>query len=489
MTTATTKSANLSSTLEPLQWNTHRHAAHEVHFYSDDAFLLDPLSQFVGTALEAGDRVLVIATPEHRAALTSRLGARGPDTARAIRRGHYVDLDARETLARIMVDGTPHPARFVQVVGGAVAAVRDALRPDLADPSPDFTPNGVPHIAAFGEMVALLWQDGNGEAAMRLEQLWNELAEKYSFSLHCAYPMHAFQSEADANAFQKICAEHTAVFPDETYSALPSEDQRFRNVANLQCRQQMYDALLQTKQQLESEVAARLLAEQRLRLSEESLRALSGDLLRTQDEERRRMGRQLHDSVAQNLAAIKMNLSLLRFDVRQVSGAVQQIAECVEFADKTITEIRAISYCLYPPMLEEMGLRTALEWFLHEFAEQIGVLITLNISPGFRRLPRDIELCIFRFVQEALSNVHLHSGSGTAQVLLAEGYGMVRAEIRDQGRGIHPVLLQCAHETVGMLGIGLRGMDERVRQLGGKLELMSSPTGATISATIPVPSQ
>jgi len=470
----TTNAANSPSTGQPSHWRAHGHAAHEVHFYSDEAFLLDPLSRFIGTALGAGDGVLVIATPEHRAALTSALSANGLDASRAISRGRYVELDARETLATLIVDGMPDQGLVAQVVGGAVAGIRQALRTDNSS------------VAAFGEMVALLWQDGNSKAALRLEHLWNELSHEHLFSLHCAYPMSAFRSEEDAAAFQRICAEHTAVFPDETFSTTAGEDQRLRDVANLQCHLQIYDGLLQTKRQLQSEVDARLQVEQRLRISEEALRALSADLLRTQDEERCRLGRQLHDGIAQYLAAIKMNLDLLRLDVRHVPGAAGQIADCVEFADRSITEIRAISYLLYPPMLEEMGLRTALEWYLHEFAERSKLVITLNVTSGLPRLPRAVELCVFRLVQEALTNVHLHSGSSTAQVFLAEEHGVFHAEIRDQGSGIPPVLLKSAEQSIGMLGVGLRGMDERVRQLGGKLDLSSAPTGVTLAATIPM---
>ena len=473
MGTTSTNTTKFAPTTHSLKWRNHSEAAHEVHFYTDDSFLLDPLSRFVGTALGAGDGVLVIATRAHREALTQRLIANGLDTGRAIRRGRYVELDAEETPAKFMINGMPDATLFTSIIGSAISGIREALRMDN------------PNIAAFGEMVALLWKDGNGEAAVRLEQLWNTLAEEFHFSLHCAYPIAEFHREEHSAVFQKICAEHTAVIPDESYTALASEDERFRNIAHLQQREQVYEALRRTKEQLESEVAARMHAEQRLRLSEESLRSLSGDLLRTQDEERR-LGRQLHDSVGQYLAAIKMSLDLLKFDVQgQVPGSDQQIAECMGMADKAIAEIRTISYLLYPPMLEEMGLRTAIEWYLHSFAERSKLIVTLNVSSELRRLPRDIELCVFRILQEALANVHRHSGSATAQIQLGNEYGMIRLEIRDQGCGIHPLMMKCAQETVGMLGVGLRGMDERVRQLGGKLELSTSEKGTTVTATIP----
>ena len=466
-------SINLPPIAAPLDWNNHDRNDHVVHFYTEEDFLLDPLSRFVGTALGAGDGAVVIATQAHLDALADRLEANGLDVPRAIEQGQFVMLEAAETLAAFMIDGMPDANLFTSAVGTVIADVRRALKADNS------------HIAAFGEMVALLWEDGNSQAAVRLEQLWNALAKTHRFSLHCAYPMKGFDLEEHSQPFRQICAEHTAVIPDESYTALPSEDERLRDIARLQQRDQMYETLRRTKEQLEKEVAARFQAEQKLRNSEESLRDLSNNLLRSQDEERRRLGRELHDSVGQYLAAMKMSLNLLRFDVGNVAGADRQIQECVQLAEEAMKEIRTISYLLYPPMLEEMGLRTAIEWFLQGFEERSRIKVTLEVFPNLGRLPRDIELCVFRVLQESLTNVHRHSGSATAQVHLSMQDGTVRVEIRDQGKGIDPESMNTAQDTVGMLGVGLRGMNERVCQLGGKLILCSNDNGTTVTATLP----
>src|SRR5205085_5120236 len=172
------------------------HQSHVVQFYGTDDFLIKSLARFVGTALGAGDAALVIATKSHRDALIENLKANGLDTARGIKQGRFVILDAAETLSKITADGMPDAGLFNDVVGGTIGRLIAAMqREDV-------------QIAAFGEMVSLLWADGNCDAAVRLEQLWNDLAKTYSFSLHCAYPISGFNREEHAEAFAKICAEH-----------------------------------------------------------------------------------------------------------------------------------------------------------------------------------------------------------------------------------------------------------------------------------------
>jgi PAS domain S-box-containing protein len=196
--------------------------AHTVQFYGDDSFLLDGLSRFIGSALGAGDASIVIATKEHRDGLAQRLRACGLDLTIAVQQGRYIALDAAETLAKFMVDGWPDPERFHQVIGTAIQQSRLASRRDQG------------RLAAFGEMVALLWAEGKTEAAIRLEQLWNDLARTEDFHLHCAYPIGYFYEEQHASLIAKVCAEHSHVIPDESYTALQNEDERLRSIALLQ---------------------------------------------------------------------------------------------------------------------------------------------------------------------------------------------------------------------------------------------------------------
>src|ERR1700724_2166580 len=370
------------------------HTGHSVQFYADDSFLLDDLSRFIGTALGAGDAAIVLATQAHREALERRLQARGLATAKAIRQGRYIVLDAAETLQKFMVGGFPDAARFREVLSSIVMRARGAVDQGA-------------RVVAFGEMVAWLWEDGKHDAAIRLEQLWNELGKEHSFFLHCAYSIKGFSNDHHSEPFLKICSEHSDVIPSDSYTALDSQVEQRRNIALLQQKEQAHDALRQTKIRLESEIAERKVAEQKLRASERSLHELSGRLLQMQDDERRHLGRELHDSVGQYLAVLKMGLEVLKAG-KTLAGASdrQHLSECLHLVDQSITEVRTMSYLLYLPMLEEMVLEMAIGWFLDGFAKRSGVRTTFEMPQPVGRVHRDVELAIFRILQESLTNIH-----------------------------------------------------------------------------------
>jgi signal transduction histidine kinase len=222
------------------------HSAHAVHFYEEDSFLLDSLTKLIGTTLVAGDAAIIIANPEHREGLARRLKALGLDLEVSARLGRYCALDAAETLSVFMLNGIPNEALFNSFMRYTLSSIR---------PKPGGKP---PRLVLFGEMVALLWSEGNIDAAIKLEQLWNDLARSHSFHLHCAYPMKNFNQDGHAEAFLKICAEHSHVVPTENYTALASEDDRLRQVSLLQQRALAAD----------TEAAGRLRAEEALRRSE-----------------------------------------------------------------------------------------------------------------------------------------------------------------------------------------------------------------------------
>ena len=191
---------------------------HLVEFYETEAFLVDTVRDFFVPALQDGDAAIVIATPEHRADFESALDEAGIDVDAAVREGRYVALDARDVLARFMVDGAPDPSRFAQTI--------DAVM--------DRAGAGERTLRAYGEMVALLWDDGDVASALALEDLWNDLADVRAFELLCAYPMRAFEDTDSAAAFQRVCEQHTSVIPSEGYSLLTGEVARTRAVARLQ---------------------------------------------------------------------------------------------------------------------------------------------------------------------------------------------------------------------------------------------------------------
>jgi two-component system, NarL family, sensor kinase len=168
--------------------------------------------------------------------------------------------------------------------------------------------------------------------------------------------------------------------------------------------------------------------------------------------------------------------------------AVQDAAECAQLADQCIKEVRTISYLLYPPMLEEMGLKSAISWYLDGFTKRSGIKTTLEISPGFQRLAADVELAMFRVLQESLTNAHRHSGSQTASIKLYVRDATVILEIRDQGSGLPSIGNACRPDWLCALGVGLRGMRERMTQVKGSLDVVSTPQGTTVIAVVPMPS-
>jgi len=567
-------------------------AGHVVQFYKEDHSLLDALSRYIGDALKSGDAAVVIATQTHTEALTRELIASGIDVSAATKEGRYLTFEAADTLSQILLAGMPDADRFSRVIGGIIERAKAAAKPDR------------PWVAVFGEMVALLWAEEKRDAAIRLEELWNEFAKTTLFSLRCGYPINGFPFK-ETGAFLNICDQHTRVIREENHATLPSEEERLRSIAALQQKlellekqKSLYEAQLQLKLLVEAvqdyaifmldatghvrswnsgaqrikqyqaseiigrnfscfyleedvkagkpqrnlEIAARdgrvedegwrvrkdgstfwanvvitalkddtgklvgfgkvtrdvtdrmraqrALEESQRRLqdSEKSLRQLSLHLLRTQDEERRRIGRELHDSLGQYLSVLKMKLDTL---VRRSNGNENddgaELKQCVHLIDDAVKELRTISYLLYPPMLEEMGLKSAIPWYLEGFQKRSGITTTFQISPDFRRLQGDVELALFRVLQEALTNVHRHSGSATADVCLTSHNCDVVLSISDRGQGIRsPAYDTTSPDWASSLGVGLRGMNERMRQLGGTLDVISSPNGTTVKVTVPI---
>lgn len=232
-------------------------SAHAVQFYEDDAVFIENLSEFVGAALGAGGACVVISTQDHHGKLTENLGCNSIDMSRVVAEGRYVHLDARRTLDRFMVKGRPDRGRFWEAIDPVIQQAAAAVRP------------GTKTMAAFGEMVAILWAEGNHEAAIELEHLWNELIPRYKLHLRCAYPLGSFAHQSYSEMFDTICSEHSAVVPPESYSALAIEDERDRLVSELQQKASAVDAVVEER---EKEVAHRKVVEEKLRRTEEFTR-------------------------------------------------------------------------------------------------------------------------------------------------------------------------------------------------------------------------
>jgi len=216
-----------------------------------------------------------------------------------------------------------------------------------------------------------------------------------------------------------------------------------------------------------------------------NLRELSARLLQLQDDERRRIARELHDSVGQTLAALAMNLSAVRLDVERLTTIAHALTDSENLVRDMSTEVRTISHLLHPPLLDEAGLASALRWYVEGFVLRSKIKVELDLPEDFGRLPRESETAIFRVVQECLTNIHRHSESPLARIRLRHRGHEVLVEIADKGKGIPPEKMQQLAST-GAPGVGIRGMRERLRQLGGTLEINSNGTGTVVVVHLPI---
>jgi PAS domain S-box-containing protein len=250
---------------------------------------------------------------------------------------------------------------------------------------------------------------------------------------------------------------------------------------DLSARERAEEAYRKANQELELRVERRT---QELNAANENLRELSGRLLQLQDEERRRIARELHDSVGQLLAAISMNTETIKAESEKLSpAAAEALFHNSRMVDEILGQIRTISHLLHPPLLDEAGLASALDWYVNGFSQRSNIDVSLNMPNELGRLSRELELTIFRVVQESLTNIHRHSGSTTASIQITCEDGRLSLQIRDTGKGMSPT--KAIALKTGASGVGLRGMRERLAQVGGDLTLQSDSNGTLVTAILP----
>lgn len=245
-------------------------------------------------------------------------------------------------------------------------------------------------------------------------------------------------------------------------------------IEDISARKQMEEALARSYNELESQVAQRTSA----------LRMLSNRLMQLQDEERRRIARELHDSVGQYLTAIAINLDLMSRPEGQNRAAL--VAESRQLLNHSLSEIRTLSHLLHPPLLDETGLASAAQWYVEGFAQRSGIAVEVDL-PQLDRLPTNIEMMLFRVLQESLNNIHRHSESTRAQVRIRLEGERVILEVRDFGHGIQAERLERFRKSGTGVGVGLAGIRERVSELGGELQILSDPGGTLVKVSVPVP--
>ena len=253
-------------------------------------------------------------------------------------------------------------------------------------------------------------------------------------------------------------------------------------IAMAESRRRQNEMLRKAQGELEARVQERTAD---LDSANDNLRELSARLLQLQDDERRRIARELHDSVGQMLAALNMNLSAVRADVERLAKTANALTDSENLVQQMSTEVRTISHLLHPPLLDEAGLASALRWYVDGFVLRSKIKVALDLPEDFGRLPRESETAIFRVVQECLTNIHRHSESPIARIRLRQRDDHVRVEIEDKGKGIPPEK-QEEMTSSGTPGVGIRGMRERLRQLGGTLEIKSNGSGTIVVVELPL---
>jgi two-component system, NarL family, sensor kinase len=220
------------------------------------------------------------------------------------------------------------------------------------------------------------------------------------------------------------------------------------------------------------------------RTAEEKLRKLSLRVLRLQDEERRRVARDLHDTVGQTLTALKITLSMLARAIAATPSTTELFTSLNQLADQALAEMRTTSYLLHPPLLDEAGFASAASWYVEGFNKRSAIQVRLHLPRGIR-FASDVEIVLFRVLQESLTNITKHSETSTVDVRLDAGETTTKLSVKDYGKGIAPATLAKMNQTGSDVGVGVAGMRERLKELGGKLEIESDSTGTTLTATVP----
>jgi signal transduction histidine kinase len=355
------------------------------------------------------------------------------------------------------ISQNPAAAYLLAFLAAALALfTRWALTPVLGD--------SLPYVTLFPAVVFASWLCGMGPSALVV--VLGLLGARFWFIA----PLHSLRVPARPDAVGLLS------FAASSALIIAIGEAVRRNTAALQIAQG----------QLEEKVQQRTVA---LDAANHNLSELSSRLLRLQDEERRRIARELHDSVGQTLAALSMNLSAVGSEIERLSKTASLVADSATLVNDMSTDIRTISYLLHPPLLDEAGLSSALTWYVKGFSERSKIEVDLDISEDFGRLPRDLETAVFRIVQECLTNIHRHADSPVAKVRIAQRDGHIRVEVQDKGKGIsQQERAEIVSSVNGTPGVGIRGMRERLRQLGGTLDLSSDGEGkgTLIAARLPI---
>ena len=340
-------------------------------------------------------------------------------------------------------------------------------------------------IDALSAHIAILDERGN---IIAVNEPWRKFAEENRFD----GPSHGIGMN-----YLDVCESAVGEIPDEGIavaegirSILDSRSADFRIVYSCHSpEEKRWFQLRATRFYDNSRMRLVMVHENitEIKHADEELRGITDHLLRLQDEERRRIARDLHDVTAQNIFAITMNLARLRKILPTFTGRAEElVAETILLGEESLQEIRTVSYVLHPPTLRGEGLVSALRSYIEGFVRRTGIRVTLEAEPEKVELPAEVQTALFRIVQESLANIIRHSGSKTARIQLSRRSDGVLLQVKDEGVGIPSELLDETSGQIRSLGVGIPGMRTRLRQLGGKLRIESDVNGTTVTATVPL---
>jgi signal transduction histidine kinase/ActR/RegA family two-component response regulator len=453
---------------------------HFVQFYESDGFLLNSLSGFIGAAINNGMPAVVVATKAHRDGLDELMRANAVDVNNALASGKYVSLDAAETLSKVMIEGLPEPRRFNEVLGGVISSVTD----------------GRSRVRAFGEMVALLWAEGNHAGAIRLEELWNDLQKAHSFSLFCAYPMHGFGGERFIEPHDGVCTVHSRVLPAESYAGLNNYNDRLREIARLQQKARALETEILERKEVEERLRRALVGEQMARAEAETANRMKDQFLATVSHELRtplnaiigwshllKSGNLDHATSARALETIDRNAksqAQLIEDIldvsRMITGKLRLNQELVDIASVINAAIDSVQLAV----------------------DSRDIRLNITLDPSARHTVGDSSR-LQQVVWNLLANaIKFTPSGGSIEVTVKRAGSNLQICVSDSGQGISPAFLphifehfrQADGKTTrlhGGLGLGLAIVRQLVELHGGSIQAESPGEGLGCTFTIELP--
>jgi signal transduction histidine kinase len=439
---------------------------HAVRFYSDEVRFFDELASFFCVVLRSHEPVIIVATESHCNLIREMLDKKGCDDAR----NPLVLLEAEATLTRFMVNNQPDATRFRDIMVRTLARARGGYG------------RNEQRVTIFGEMVAVLWAEGNTKAVLDLEELWNDFARTQRFSLICAYPARFFEGSEHWEAFSKVCGRHSSVLPDESYAALKSDDERLRTITSLQLKARALDKEMARHKAAETSLQSCI--EERsaeVQQTRAQLEDLSGHLVRLRDQECRCIAQELHDSTAQLLSVLAMYVDLLEGNKESFNPAsAQLIARSNSLVKQILLEVRSLSYGLYPPTLDIVGLGSALEWYCTRFTERTGSPVAIDIPDSTEPLPHPVEMAMFRLVQECLAKVQEHAAGSPVTVRLSSSPEGATLSVSVSATSTVPAV-----NSSDIFGSTPSEIRKRVRQLNGRAFTISDAWSSGVSVFFP----